>query len=63
MGVFAPLVGIIGTMQAAEALKLLAASAARWPGGCRCWTARTMEWTDPHAASASERLPACGRRR
>ena len=37
MGVFAPLVGIIGAMQAAEALKLLAARARRWPGGCRCW--------------------------
>ena len=29
MGVFAPLVGIIGAMQAAEALKLLAALAIR----------------------------------
>jgi molybdopterin/thiamine biosynthesis adenylyltransferase len=34
MGVFSPLVGIIGTMQAAEAIKLMAGSAARWPGAC-----------------------------
>jgi molybdopterin/thiamine biosynthesis adenylyltransferase len=34
MGVFSPLVGIIGTMQAAEAIKLMAGSAARWPDAC-----------------------------
>jgi molybdopterin/thiamine biosynthesis adenylyltransferase len=34
MGVFAPLVGIVGTMQAAEALKLLAGIGQPLAGGC-----------------------------
>jgi molybdopterin/thiamine biosynthesis adenylyltransferase len=35
MGVFAPLVGVIGAMQAAEALKLLmGVRRVRWPGAC-----------------------------
>jgi hypothetical protein len=34
MGVFAPLVGIIGSVQAAEALKLLAGTGSSWPAGC-----------------------------
>jgi molybdopterin/thiamine biosynthesis adenylyltransferase len=34
MGVFAPLVGIVGSVQAAEALKLLAGTGRRWPGAC-----------------------------
>jgi molybdopterin/thiamine biosynthesis adenylyltransferase len=38
MGVFAPLVGIIGSLQAAEALKLVAGVGLRLPAGCRCWT-------------------------
>jgi molybdopterin/thiamine biosynthesis adenylyltransferase len=34
MGVFAPLVGVVGAMQAAEALKLCAGAGPRWPGAC-----------------------------
>ena len=45
MGVFAPLVGIIGAMQAAEALKLLAASGTSLAGKLLMLDARTMEWT------------------
>ncbi len=46
MGVFAPLVGIIGTMQAAEALKLLAGVGSSLAGRLQMLDARTMEWTE-----------------
>jgi molybdopterin-synthase adenylyltransferase len=46
MGVFAPLVGIIGTMQAAEALKLLAGIGSSLAGRLQMLDARTMEWTE-----------------
>jgi len=45
MGVFAPLVGIIGTMQAAEALKLLAGIGRPLLGRLLMLDARAMEWT------------------
>jgi molybdopterin/thiamine biosynthesis adenylyltransferase len=45
MGVFAPLVGIIGAMQAAEALKLLAQTGQSLSGYLLLLDARTMEWT------------------
>jgi molybdopterin/thiamine biosynthesis adenylyltransferase len=45
MGVFAPLVGIIGTMQAAEALKLLAGVGTSLAGRLLMLDARAMEWT------------------
>jgi molybdopterin-synthase adenylyltransferase len=46
MGVFAPLVGIIGTMQAAEALKLLAGVGSSLAGRLQMLDVRAMEWTD-----------------
>ena len=46
MGVFAPLVGIIGSMQAAEALKLLAGSGSSLAGRLQMLDARHMEWTE-----------------
>jgi molybdopterin-synthase adenylyltransferase len=46
MGVFAPLVGIIGTMQAAEALKLLAGIGVSLAGRLQMLDARNMEWTE-----------------
>lgn len=46
MGVFAPLVGIIGAMQAAEALKLLAGIGRSLAGRLQMLDARTMEWTE-----------------
>jgi molybdopterin/thiamine biosynthesis adenylyltransferase len=46
MGVFAPLVGIIGTMQAAEALKLLAGVGSSLAGRLQMLDARTMEWSE-----------------
>jgi molybdopterin/thiamine biosynthesis adenylyltransferase len=46
MGVFAPLVGIIGSMQAAEALKLVLGVGTSLAGRLQMLDARTMEWTD-----------------
>jgi molybdopterin/thiamine biosynthesis adenylyltransferase len=45
MGVFAPLVGIIGTMQAAEALKLAMGILTSLAGRLLLLDARAMEWT------------------
>jgi molybdopterin/thiamine biosynthesis adenylyltransferase len=45
MGVFAPLVGIVGSLQAAEALKLLAGIGHSLAGRLMMLDARTMEWT------------------
>ena len=44
MGVFAPLVGIIGTMQAAEALKIVMNIGTSLAGRLLMLDARTMEW-------------------
>ncbi|MES2714961.1 MAG: HesA/MoeB/ThiF family protein [Pseudomonadota bacterium] len=46
MGVFAPLVGIIGSMQAAEALKLLMGVGSSLAGRLQMLDARRMEWTE-----------------
>jgi molybdopterin/thiamine biosynthesis adenylyltransferase len=46
MGVFAPLVGIVGSLQAAEALKLLAGVGSSLAGRLQMLDARTMEWTE-----------------
>ncbi len=45
MGVFSPLVGIIGAMQAAEALKLLLGVGAPLTGRLQLLDALTMEWS------------------
>jgi len=45
LGVFAPLVGIVGSLQAAEALKLLAGIGQSLAGRLLMLDARTMEWT------------------
>jgi len=45
MGVFAPLVGIIGSMQAAEALKLLANMGASLAGRLLMLDGYSMQWT------------------
>jgi len=44
MGVFAPLVGIIGSMQAAEALKVLAGAGETLKGRLQLLDALTMSW-------------------
>jgi molybdopterin/thiamine biosynthesis adenylyltransferase len=55
MGVFAPLVGIIGSVQAAEALKLIVGIGQALSGRLLMLDARAMEWTEMRAA----RQPAC----
>ena len=46
MGVFAPLVGIIGSMQAAEALRLLAGVGTSLAGRLQMLDGRNMAWTE-----------------
>ena len=46
MGVFAPLVGIIGSMQAAEALKLISGAGVAAVGRLLMLDGREMRWTD-----------------
>lgn len=58
MGVFAPLVGIVGSMQAAEALKLLAGIGQPLAGRLQMLDARSMEWTQI-AVQRSAACPVC----
>jgi molybdopterin/thiamine biosynthesis adenylyltransferase len=62
MGVFAPLVGIIGSMQAAEALKLLVGIGSPLIGRLQMLDARSMEWTEIRTARASG-CPVCSSNR
>jgi molybdopterin/thiamine biosynthesis adenylyltransferase len=55
MGVFAPLVGIVGAVQAAEALKLLLHVGTPLAGRLLLLDGRAMEWTEIKTA----RNPAC----
>jgi molybdopterin-synthase adenylyltransferase len=55
MGVFAPLLGIIGSMQAAEALKLLVGVTPSLAGRLQMLDARSMEWTQ----ITTSRTPGC----
>ena len=59
MGVFAPLVGIIGASQAAEALKLLAGIGVSLQGRLLMLNARTMEWSNIGFGRNPE-CPVCG---
>jgi molybdopterin/thiamine biosynthesis adenylyltransferase len=61
MGVFAPLVGIIGSMQAAEALKLLAGIGTPLTGRLQMLDARSMEWTQI-GVQRDRKCPVCARR-
>ncbi|MDB5841220.1 MAG: moeB [Herminiimonas sp.] len=58
MGVFAPLVGIIGTMQAAEALKLLCGIEPSLAGRLLLLDGRAMEWTSIRVARNAS-CPVC----
>jgi molybdopterin/thiamine biosynthesis adenylyltransferase len=61
MGVFSPLVGIIGTMQAAEAIKLVAGIGRSLAGYLLILDAREMEWTRI-AIGRDRQCPVCARR-
>ncbi|MFN3828540.1 MAG: HesA/MoeB/ThiF family protein [Tepidimonas ignava] len=59
MGVFAPLVGIIGTLQAAEAIKLLAGMGAALTGRLLMFDGRASQFTDVQLARRPD-CPVCG---
>jgi molybdopterin/thiamine biosynthesis adenylyltransferase len=59
MGVFAPMVGIIGTMQAAEALKLLAGVGRSLAGRLLMLDGRAMRWDEVQIARQGT-CPVCG---
>ena len=59
MGVFAPLVGIIGSMQAAEALKLLSKTGQSLAGRLLMLDGRSMEFSEVGIARQSD-CPVCG---
>ena len=61
MGVFAPLVGIIGSVQAAEALKLIAQVGRSLAGRLLMLDGRSMEWTELRAPRNMD-CPVCARR-
>ena len=58
MGVFAPMVGIIGTMQAAEALKLIVGMGQPLTGRLLLLDGRDMEWTQLRVARDPQ-CPVC----
>jgi molybdopterin-synthase adenylyltransferase len=59
MGVFAPLVGIVGSVQAAEALKLLLGSAETLAGRLLMLDGRRMSW-EQIAVGRQPACPVCG---
>ena len=61
MGVLAPLVGIIGSIQAAEALKLLVGIGRPLAGRLQMLDARSMEWTEMRV-TRDPGCPVCLRR-
>ncbi|HEY6512473.1 MAG TPA: molybdopterin-synthase adenylyltransferase MoeB [Burkholderiaceae bacterium] len=61
LGVFAPLVGLIGTMQASEALKLLAGVGSPLAGRLQMVDARCMQWSEMRLARHAD-CPVCANR-
>ena len=61
MGVFAPLVGLIGIQQAAEALKLIVGFGRSSVGRLQMLDARSMEWSTMHI-TRSQDCPVCKNR-
>lgn len=61
LGVFAPLVGVIGALQAAEALKLLAGVGEPLAGQLLMLDARPMEWTSLRTPRRAD-CPVCAGR-
>ena len=62
MGVFAPLVGIVGSIQAAEALKLLSGAGRPLTGRLLMLDGRSMEFTEVRVARQAG-CPVCGETR
>ena len=62
MGVFAPLVGIVGSVQAAEALKLLCGAGQTLAGRLLMLDARSMAW-DSITLARQPDCPVCGAHR
>ena len=62
MGVFAPLVGIIGTVQAAEALKILSGMGSHMAGRLLMLDGRDLSWTDIRMARNTQ-CPVCAEHR
>jgi len=62
MGVFSPLVGIVGSMQAGEALKLLSGAGRSLTGRLLMIDGRNMEFTEM-AVQRKPDCPVCGHRR
>ena len=60
MGVFAPLVGVIGAMQAAEAMKLIIGTGTSLAGRLLLLDGRSMEWTSIGVARSPD-CPVCAR--
>jgi len=58
LGVFAPLVGIIGSMQAAEALKLISHAGSSLAGRLLMLDARHMDWSEVRIARQAD-CPVC----
>jgi molybdopterin/thiamine biosynthesis adenylyltransferase len=58
MGVFAPLVGIIGSVQAAEALKLISHAGSSLAGRLLMLDARHMDWSEVRIARQAD-CPVC----
>lgn len=61
MGVFAPLVGIVGSMQAAETLKLISGAGEPAVGRLLMLDGRDMRWTDIRVPR-NPHCPVCGTR-
>ena len=61
MGVFAPLVGIVGAVQAAEAMKLIAGVGEPLVGRLLMLDGKFMEWTGVKVARNPD-CPVCARR-
>jgi molybdopterin-synthase adenylyltransferase len=61
MGVFAPLVGVVGAMQAAEAMKLIIGAGEPLAGRLLLLDGRSMEWTSI-AIARNENCQVCARR-
>ena len=62
MGVFAPMVGIIGTVEAAEALKLLSGTGQSLAGRLQRLDGRAMEWNEVRVPR-NPKCPVCSARR